>query len=826
MLRFPFLLVFISFYLSPFAVSQTKESIKLAKPKADYSQEAFVIEQFYSKNQFENDGTSTEENTARFRIQSEAGAQRYGVLSFSYASGTGNFELVYVRVRKPDGSVVETPPENVQDMAANITREAPFYSDIHEKHVAVKGLGVGDELEYQVREHTTKPLAPGQFWTAYRFTREQITLDERLEIRVPRGRVVKVKSTTIQPIISDLGEYRTYTWHNANLESKDESADKRLAIEQAWQQARGRLPHPDVMISSFLSWDEVGRWYGGLQEERVKPTTDVTAKAAELTKNSITDEARMRALYKYVSTQFRYIGIAFGIGRYQPHSAAEVMENQYGDCKDKHTLLASLLTAAGIPAYPALISTTNEVDADVPSPGQFNHVITVVPRASGLVWLDSTAEVGPYEYLISPLRDKHALAIWKDKPATLENTPVDLKNGTLQTFNMTAKLSDDGTLVGQADMSAKGDEEFLLRAGFRSVPLPQWKDLVQRISQSLGFGGEVSAVTASSPEKTEEPFHLDYTYTRKKFGDWDSKRIVTPMPFITLPVPSDDEFLPLGPLFLGSLSEVQFDSQVELPKGYRPELPEAVHLKRDFAQFDVTYEFKDGKLFGEQHLKTSMREVPASEREQLKEFVKAVHDNYGVFIQLTTGSGTSETSVRYPSAQSMSSLRNLPDSENREAVQLEQEAREDMKKHDMQAATTSLYRAVSADPKFTRAWIMLGALLLTQKQVEAGVDAFHKAIATDPDKPAIVKALGVSLTEAGQFEDAVKSLAGVFEGQSCRPGRTCRLGRMPHGAQALSRGCRRVRGGSETRSQARRYAREAWTSLPACWGSRQSRRDL
>ncbi len=40
--------------------------------------------------------------------------------------------------------------------------------------------------------------------------------------------------------------------------------------------------------------------------------------------------------------------MAFGIGRYQPHTAAEVFANQYGDCKDKHTLFAAILTAIGL----------------------------------------------------------------------------------------------------------------------------------------------------------------------------------------------------------------------------------------------------------------------------------------------------------------------------------------------------------------------------------------------------------------------------------------------------------------------------------------------
>jgi len=723
--------------------------------KADYSQEGFVVEQFSRKERFENDGTSSREDTARVRIQSEAGAQRYGLLTFSYPSATGTFEIGYVRVRKPDGSVVETPPESMQDMAAEITRQAPFYSDLHEKHVAVKGLSVGDVVEFHTEEHTTKPLAPGQFWTEDTFARDLIVLDEQLEISVPRERAIKMTSATIQPVISEAGGRRIYTWRHSNLEHKDPKNEKREATERIWQQTQGRLPQPDVLMSSFLTWDDVGRWYGGLQEERVKPTAEVMAKAAELTTNAPNDEAKLRVLYSYVSTQFRYIGISFGIGRYQPHNAAEVLANQYGDCKDKHTLLASLLAAVGIPAYPALISDSREVDAEVPSPGQFDHVITVVPRAGGVLWLDTTTEVGPYQYLVSPLRNKHALVIWKDKAAALAMTPVSLPYPTTETFSMNAKLSDGGTLEGHADFSARGDIEVLLRSAFRAVPLQQWKELGQRISSSSGFGGDVSEVTASSPEKTDEPFRFDYKYARKDFGDWPNRRIVAPSPMIILIAPGDEDLLPPGPSWIGPLSDFQFHSQVELPSGYRPELPAAIHLKHDFALYDATYEFKDGKLISERHLKTLMSEVPVNEREQYKTFVKTLLDDYGAFIPLASGSGSSLAAATAPSGPSLSARRNLPDSSNAEAARLESEARDELAKHDVPDAMSSLYRAVSADTKFTRAWLMLGSLLLTQHQVDAGMDAFRKAMEADPTQPAIPKALGWSLMAASRYEDAV-----------------------------------------------------------------------
>ena len=60
-----------------------------------------------------------------------------------------------------------------------------MYSDIHQKHVAVRGLGVGDVLEYQVTLRTLKPEVPGQFWFEYTFEKNLIILDEQLDLDVP-----------------------------------------------------------------------------------------------------------------------------------------------------------------------------------------------------------------------------------------------------------------------------------------------------------------------------------------------------------------------------------------------------------------------------------------------------------------------------------------------------------------------------------------------------------------------------------------------------------------------------------------------------------------
>ena len=51
-----------------------------------------------------------------------------------------SLDLLEVKVRKPDGSVVETPASESQEVDSAVSREAPMYTDQREKHIAVKAL--------------------------------------------------------------------------------------------------------------------------------------------------------------------------------------------------------------------------------------------------------------------------------------------------------------------------------------------------------------------------------------------------------------------------------------------------------------------------------------------------------------------------------------------------------------------------------------------------------------------------------------------------------------------------------------------------------------
>ncbi len=323
-----------------------------------------------------------------------------------------------------------------------------------------------------------------------------------------------------------------------------------------------------MQVTTFKSWEEVGAWYDSLQKDAVVVTPAIQARAALLTKGLTSDDDKVRAIFNDVAMMIHYVALDFGIGRYEPHAADDVLSNEYGDCKDKHTLLAALLKAAGIEAWPVLISSSRELDPDVPSPAQFDHVITLVKLKDKMLWMDSTEEVAPVRVILPTLRDKQALAIPVGKAAYLERTPADLPFAQTSRFEVNGTVSDQGAFTAQIAQSYHGDAELALRYAFRGVPQSQWKQFMQNFSNATGFGGDVSNVVVSSVEQTAQPFQFSYDYKREKLSQWDDRRISPPLPPVGSElVPGVKVTRPADDVDLGSPGELVYKSSSAAFKG-------------------------------------------------------------------------------------------------------------------------------------------------------------------------------------------------------------------------------------------------------------------
>src|ERR1700733_11296650 len=482
-------------FLPPLAAQTTKPASTPASvaAKPDLTGEAVIVEKDDTVLRFAKDGSSVRTLSITEHILSDAGVRSSGIISIPFAALTQTLTVDSVKVHKPSGEVIETPVEDAQEVPMPVTQAAPMYSDLRTKQLPVRSLSVGDTLEYRLSIKDTNGDAPGAFWYAMNFTSGVPVKEETLEVRGPRDLSLLVKSKKVQPAVSDEGGDRVYRWKHetASEDPKKQETDKAAAVNTVQE-----MYEPDVAMTSFHTWAETGTWVRGLMKGRAVPDAAIRAKADELTHGLTTDDAKVDALYNYVATQYRYIAVSFGIGRLQPHMATEVFRNQYGDCKDKHTLLQAMLAAEKIEAEPVLIGSGVRVNEALPIPSQFDHMITLVKLKDHEVWLDSTPEVAPSRMLMGGLRDKLALVI----PA------------------------EGGVLTAHFDLTLRGDAEVVYRSLFHEVPRAQWQELAQRISYNNGFAGEVSAVDASLPEKTAEPFHVSWNYTRKDFGDWENRR--------------------------------------------------------------------------------------------------------------------------------------------------------------------------------------------------------------------------------------------------------------------------------------------------------------
>jgi tetratricopeptide (TPR) repeat protein len=460
---------------------KTPTAVATSAPEADFSREPVVYESVRATMRYENDGSGFCEVRARVHVQTDAGLVQAGQLVFPYNAENETVEIHSVRVLKPDGTSVTTGPENVQDLSSPVARLAPVYSDARQKHVTVSALSVGDTIEYDVAI-SSKPLDSGQFWQTYSFQSRSISLDDELELNVPKDRPLKIKGLDgVAPEIREEGDRRLYHWRTSNLtvpKPIDMLTNFKIDARRLLEGHRPAVPQR-VVFSTFQSWADVGNWYVSLERDRREPTPAVRVQADEIVRDKTSDAEKAEALYDWVARNIRYVGLSFGVGRYQPHAAADVLTNRYGDCKDKTTLLEAFLEAEGIPASAALMNGLADVDLAVPTPLAFDHVITLASVAGKDTWLDPTVGAVPYGYLMPQLRSQNALVAFATGTPAVRETPKELPTARLCKLDVAGRINKDGNLDAIVKFSIRGDLEVLLRLFNSVLPPGQFTASVQ-----------------------------------------------------------------------------------------------------------------------------------------------------------------------------------------------------------------------------------------------------------------------------------------------------------------------------------------------------------
>lgn len=269
----------------------------------------------------------------------------------------------------------------------------------------------------------------------------------------PASYVLRYKAFnyTNEPVAKTEGGKKIMTWEVNNL-----AAIIRPFASPAWHELT-----PTVLFAptefqmegykgNASSWEEFGKFFLSLNKDRDQLPPVVAQKVQSLTTGLTDPKEKINALYSFLQQNTRYISVQLGIGGFQPFDAAYVAQKGYGDCKALSNYMYSLLKAAGIKSYHALINGGRSFDAkslveDLPST-QFNHMVLFVPLAKDTVWLECTSQDESAGYSGSFTGNRKALAI-TEAGGKLVSTPRYTAATNTQLRFLKGSIDEEGNLT-------------------------------------------------------------------------------------------------------------------------------------------------------------------------------------------------------------------------------------------------------------------------------------------------------------------------------------------------------------------------------------------
>lgn len=369
-----------------------------------------------------------------------------GDVSIPYMRGRDDVTIHHARTLTPDGRIVElNVNEIIRDIPPPSAVEAGLYVDARLMYFTMPELTDGCIIDYAYSTNNLGHIMQAEFWRQVYFQTSQPVQYYRFTAHIPKKKQLyyQVQGPPLKPTVTENNYTRTYTF-----ETRDVPALKEEYL----------MPSPqdlayNISISSLDSWDKLVTWYATLIREQDTITPQIEKKTKELLIGTWSRKEKIKRLYEYVATNIQYLGFELGIWAIKPYPADAVLKEGRGDCKDKTTLLSTMLKHAGIKSYPVLISAGNskEIVKEVPSLAYFNHMILAVEagKAGDLIWVDATAETCAFGDFPTSDQDRWTLIINPDFLAETRNTDGARKPPLQPEGDNTAKQTAEPTADGE-----------------------------------------------------------------------------------------------------------------------------------------------------------------------------------------------------------------------------------------------------------------------------------------------------------------------------------------------------------------------------------------
>jgi hypothetical protein len=533
---------------------------------------------------------------------------------------------------RPSGTVTRYDGSAVSDQAVNTSiNESGRIRLVDASADAGPGSVFGFESERERRDVL--------LLFTWDFDGDEPVLGSRFALQVPPGWAVNAR--TFGPgTVASSREGNTRVWEQTRVAALD---DEPLAVSRGSRTTRlevSVIPPAGVKLPDLITisdWSDVSRWIAQLAAPASAPTPKLNEAAQRAVRNARTTLDSLRAIAE-LAQSIRYEALELGIergGGYRPRPAGDVLAGAYGDCKDKANLMKTLLAMVGVPSALAAVQVGDpgSVDADWPSPTQFDHCILALrtPRLDGcaahvidpkwgpLVFFDPTDPSTSFGDL--PSQEQGQLALLIDANGSgLVRMPEPGPEHASDLRQVRLEVGEDGRIRGVLASRLTGQSAALQRQRVRQTgAADRRKDLGRWLA---GNSGGAVLTRAEEQDAGPDGYRLSLDFDAPGYGQRAGDAMVMVRPIVAgrisesaAPHPSRRSDVLLRP------SVVRETVLVVPPAGWKAdELPPEQHIERPFGTYALSCRTTPEGIVCARTLEIRSRRLPAAQYADVRAF--------------------------------------------------------------------------------------------------------------------------------------------------------------------------------------------------------------
>jgi hypothetical protein len=510
------------------------------------------------------------------------------------------------------------------------------FDDTREKAMLLPGADVGTVVGFEF-EQRRRPYLFQDYWDFQNIIPVE---KSRYTLHVPAKweyRADWLNHAELKPAEQN----GTYTWEVSDVPR----------IEQEYHEPDFRALAGKMIITLFSdrtthrnseSWNDLGIWYSQLTTGVRDATPALQAKALELAPANLPMFERIRALTLFAQRDVRYYAIEIGIGGYRPHPAGEIFSHRYGDCKDKATVLSSMLAQIGVKSFYMPIHDVRGIYTEKTPPNSaFNHVILAIqmpegsysqklpamyehPKLGHLLIFDPTNDLVPLGQLPYYEQDSFALLV-TDSGGELIHLPVSSPELNRIQRNARLKLLPDGTLQGEIEETRSGYMAMYERARLQHQTEKDRRKALELMGANIG-GFQIDGFDLVNENDIDKDLVLRYKFTASHYAKSAGSLLLVRPRVIGEMAGAFDVTKPRHYAYEFDAPFLRTDSvEITLPEGYSiDELPEPAKAIFPFAEYTSKAEKSGNVLKYSREYKMQATQVPVDHIEQLRKLFSQI----------------------------------------------------------------------------------------------------------------------------------------------------------------------------------------------------------